>query len=54
VLDVSGEPHQQHFVVECRVPGLEEAVRGEGSSRRYAEQAAAARACELLGCATDD
>jgi ribonuclease-3 len=54
VLDVSGEPHQQHFVVECRVPGLDEAVRGEGSSRRYAEQAAATRACELLGCATDD
>jgi ribonuclease III len=54
VLDVGGEPHQQHFIVECRVPGLDEAVRGEGSSRRYAEQAAAARACELLGCATDD
>jgi ribonuclease-3 len=54
VLDVSGEPHQQHFVVECRVPGLDEVVRGEGSSRRYAEQAAATRACELLGCAADD
>lgn len=53
VLVVSGEAHQQHFVVECRIAGLADAVRGEGSSRRYAEQAAAARACELLGCATD-
>jgi len=54
VLEVSGEPHQQHFVVECRVPGMEEAVRGEGSSRRNAEQAAATRACELLKCKSDD
>lgn len=53
VLTVSGEAHQQHFVVECRVTGLSEAVRGEGSSRRYAEQAAAARVCELLGCSAD-
>jgi len=54
VLEVSGEPHQQRFVVECRVPGLTQAVRGEGSSRRYAEQAAAMRACALLNCETDD
>jgi ribonuclease-3 len=53
VLAVSGEAHQQHFVVECRVAGLAEAVRGEGASRRYAEQAAAARVCELLGCNGD-
>jgi len=53
VLEVSGEPHQQHFVVECRVPGLTEAIRGEGSSRRYAEQAAATYACELLHCEVD-
>jgi ribonuclease-3 len=54
VLEVSGEPHQQRFVVECRVPGMAEAVRGEGSSRRYAEQAAATRVCELLHCEADD
>jgi ribonuclease-3 len=54
VLEVSGEPHQQYFVVECRVPGMTDAVRGEGSSRRYAEQAAATRACELLNCRADD
>lgn len=54
VLEISGEPHQQRFVVECRVPGLAEALRGEGNSRRYAEQAAATRACELLNCEADD
>jgi ribonuclease III len=54
VLEVSGEPHLQRFVVECRVPGLTQAVRGEGSSRRYAEQAAATRVCELLNCKSDD
>ena len=54
VLEISGKPHQQHFVVECRVPGLTEAIRGEGNSRRHAEQAAAARACEILNCNTDD
>lgn len=54
VLEVSGEPHQQRFVVDCSVPGLAEAVRGEGTSRRYAEQAAATRACELLNCEVDD
>ena len=54
VLSVSGEAHAQLFVVECRVPGLNEAVRGEGSSRRYAEQAAAASACQMLECETDD
>ena len=54
VLEVSGEPHQQRFVVECSVTGLTQAVRGEGSSRRYAEQAAAMRACALLNCEADD
>lgn len=53
VLSVSGEAHAQHFVVECRVPGLGEPVRGEGASRRHAEQAAAAIACELLKCDDD-
>lgn len=54
VLEVNGEAHLQHFVVECRVPGLTEAIRGEGNSRRYAEQAAAARACEILKCMDDE
>lgn len=54
VVAVSGEAHQQHFVVLCRVTALNEPVRGEGSSRRNAEQAAAALACEQLGCDDDD
>jgi ribonuclease-3 len=53
VLDISGEAHQQHFIVQCRVAELESPIRGEGSSRRYAEQAAAALACQQLGCDTD-
>jgi ribonuclease-3 len=53
VLTVRGEAHAQHFVVSCRVALLPEAITGEGGSRRGAEQAAAARACELLGCDTD-
>ena len=48
VLAVSGEPHQQHFLVACRVAPLREAVQGEGASRRSAEQQAAARALERL------
>lgn len=54
VVAVSGEAHQQHFVVLCRVTALNEPVRGEGSSRRNAEQAAAALACARLGCDNDD
>ncbi len=48
ILEVTGEPHNQRFVVECRVAGLAEAVRGEGASRRRAEQQAAAMAYERL------
>lgn len=44
VLEVIGEPHNQRFVVECRVAGLAEPVRGEGGTRRGAEQQAAAAA----------
>ncbi len=54
VMTVHGEAHAQHFVVSCRVSLLPEAVLGEGGSRRGAEQAAAARACELLDCNHDD
>jgi len=50
VLNVSGEAHAQSFRVECKVPGLAGATLGEGNSRRRAEQAAASRALELLGC----
>ncbi len=48
VRDVTGEQHNQNFVVECHVTGLDRPVRGEGSSRRHAEQQAAAEALDLL------
>src|SRR3970282_2513870 len=38
VRDVTGEPHNQSFVVEGHVPGLDRPVRGEGNSRRHGEQ----------------
>jgi ribonuclease III len=48
VQKVTGEPHNQNFVVECRVSGLDAPASGQGSSRRHAEQEAAAQALELL------
>lgn len=49
VLDVRGAAHRQQFQVECAVPVLGLKVRGEGDSRRRAEQAAAARMIERIG-----
>ena len=43
-----GEPHEQRFTVECRIPGLAIQALGEGSSRRAAEQAAAEAASALV------
>jgi ribonuclease-3 len=45
---VSGEPHEQWFVASCDVEQLGLTARGEGSSRRRAEQAAAERLLEQL------
>jgi ribonuclease-3 len=45
---VSGEPHEQRFVATCEVPDLALLARGEGSSRRRAEQEAAQRVLEQL------
>ncbi len=41
VVEVTGHAHNQQFVVECRVKGVQQPGRGKGSSRRRAEQAAA-------------
>jgi ribonuclease-3 len=50
VADVSGAAHDQHFVVVCRLPDTAAEACGEGTSRRRAEQAAAARMlAELTG-----
>ncbi|GAA5523876.1 ribonuclease 3 [Microbulbifer aestuariivivens] len=48
IVDVSGAEHAQRFVVECRVKGLSEPVRGEASSRRSAEKLAATEAYRRL------
>jgi len=38
---VVGQPHDQSFVVECRVSLTEETCEGRGSSRKRAEQESA-------------
>jgi ribonuclease-3 len=48
VESVEGEPHAQRFRVQCSVEALGRSGRGEGSSRRRAEQEAAQRVLEQL------
>jgi ribonuclease-3 len=47
VVSTAGEAHEQIFRVECVVPELKIRTRGEGTSRRGAEQVAARRAYDL-------
>ena len=47
IVNITGEEHAQTFTVECVVTGMSP-VRAEGSSRRKAEQAAAAMILETL------
>jgi ribonuclease-3 len=51
VEEMTGEAHEQRFVVACEVEGFPPPTRGEGSSRRAAEQRAAERLLERLLCA---
>ena len=48
VVQTSGPPHAQHFVVQCGVAELGLRSSGEGPSRRAAEQGAAQSMIELL------
>lgn len=48
VLATEGEAHCQIFRVECSIPALSLRTRGEGSSRRAAEQLAAQAAYEKI------
>ncbi|MFD1259591.1 ribonuclease III [Entomomonas asaccharolytica] len=48
VANIEGEPHERTFYVECYLAMLDKKTRGKGSSRRIAEQQAAARALDLL------
>ena len=49
VVDIQGEPHCRTFFVECEIALLNEKSRGQGVSRRIAEQVAAAAALIALG-----
>ena len=51
VVATTGEAHAQWFAVECRVPALDVVTRGEGASRRAAEQVAAAIALTRVAAA---
>ncbi len=48
IVEVSGAPHAQHFVVECIIEDVSRRFKGEGASRRSAEQQAARRAYRAL------
>jgi len=48
VLKVTGEPHDQTFFVECSISTNDNPVQAKGSSRRKAEQAAAAKIIKIL------
>ncbi|KAA8731929.1 ribonuclease III [Acinetobacter qingfengensis] len=47
VVQIQGDAPNQHFTIHCQVEGLS-IVKGEGASRRFAEQAAAAEILKLL------
>lgn len=48
VVEIRGEPHDQTFLVECRIETFPDAILGKGNSRRIAEQKAASQALKLL------
>jgi ribonuclease-3 len=48
IVETRGKAHEQTFVVACDLPDLSMSVRGEGLSRRAAEQAAAQAALSRL------
>lgn len=48
VAGIEGEAHSQTFLVDCQIPALQISQRGQGRSRRAAEQDAASRVLVLL------
>lgn len=48
VVATQGQAHEQSFEVECTIPSLKISTRGEGSSRRNAEQQAAQAAYQII------
>ncbi|MGH8579948.1 MAG: putative dsRNA-binding protein, partial [Gammaproteobacteria bacterium] len=51
VTSMEGEPHERLFTVRCMGHGIPDAIEGQGTSRRGAEQTAASKALEVL-CTT--
>ncbi len=49
IIATQGEAHSQLFQVECNIPPLKITTRGEGNSRRNAEQQAALAAYQRIG-----
>lgn len=54
VVQIQGEPHCRVFYVECEIDLLPEKTKGNGASRRIAEQVAAAAALSALGVDNGD
>lgn len=48
VVEVTGQAHNQSFVMSCKVEGQDQLITGRGTSRRKAEQDAAHKALERL------
>ena len=46
---IEGEAHAQNFIVQCHIPSLGINVKGDGDSRKIAEQSAAKIALLALG-----
>ena len=54
IAEVSGEAHAQVFTAECSIAALGVSTKGAGSSRRIAEQAAAAAAYSIASAGERD
>ena len=48
IVETSGEAHEQTFRVLCRIPNIRKRFEGSGSSRKMAEQDAAAKAFQEI------
>ncbi|BAP58634.1 ribonuclease III [Candidatus Tachikawaea gelatinosa] len=49
VAEISGEPHDQKFTINCKISKINYPINGVGSSRRKAEQNAAEKVLTKLG-----
>lgn len=48
VVQISGDTHDQSFVVSCSIEGVAKPVQGKGGSRRKAEQSVANKLLDIL------